>query len=182
EPGLARLSLYRCDRGPRLCRGCRRARAGATRGGPRGTRRGAGRLRRRRGTQTPGARGALSALPRAQWRQRTRRRLWCVPAEAWADPDVAGPGAAIGAPPDLLARAGQNWGLAPINPLALRRRGFAPLIAALRANMRHAGVLRIDHVMSLQRLYLVPSGLPATLGACVNYPFDELFRLGAPET
>jgi hypothetical protein len=79
-------------------------------------------------------------------------------------------------------RAGQNWGLAPINPLALRRRGFAPVIAALRANMRHAGVLRIDHVMSLQRLYWVPSGCPATSGAYVNYPFRDLLRLVALES
>src|SRR5216684_3680277 len=103
-------------------------------------------------------------------------------AEAWADRELVVPGAAIGAPPDLLARAGQNWGLAPINPLALRRRGFAPLIAALRANMRHAGVLRIDHVMSLQRLYWIPSGAPATAGAYVNYPFRDLLRLVALES
>src|SRR5204863_3104952 len=64
-------------------------------------------------------------------------------AEAWADQGLVAPGAAIGAPPDALSRAGQDWGLAPINPLVLRRRGFAPIIAALRANMRHAGILRI---------------------------------------
>ncbi len=103
-------------------------------------------------------------------------------AEAWADPELVVPGAAIGAPPDSLSRAGQNWGLAPINPLALRRRGFAPLIAALRANMRHAGVLRIDHVMGLQRLYWVPSGLPATAGAYVAYPFRDMLRLVALES
>ncbi|HEV8679261.1 MAG TPA: 4-alpha-glucanotransferase, partial [Stellaceae bacterium] len=103
-------------------------------------------------------------------------------AEAWADQELIVPGAAIGAPPDVLSRAGQNWGLAPINPLALRRRGFAPLIAALRANMRHAGILRIDHVMSLQRLYWVPSGSPATAGAYVNYPLDDLLRLVALES
>jgi 4-alpha-glucanotransferase len=81
-----------------------------------------------------------------------------------------------------LNRVGQNWGLAPINPRALRRRGFAPVIAALRANMRHAGVLRIDHVMSLQRLYWIPNGLPATKGAYVNYPFSDLLRLVALES
>lgn len=103
-------------------------------------------------------------------------------AEAWADQQLIAPGAAIGAPPDPLSRAGQNWGLAPINPLVLRRRGFAPIIAALRANMRHAGILRIDHVMGLQRLYWVPSGSPAPGGAYVNYPFDELLRLVALES
>jgi 4-alpha-glucanotransferase len=103
-------------------------------------------------------------------------------ADSWADQGLVVPGAAIGAPPDLLNRAGQNWGLAPINPLALRRRFYAPVIAALRANMRHAGVLRIDHVMSLQRLYWIPSGFPATSGAYVNYPFRDLLRLVALES
>jgi 4-alpha-glucanotransferase len=103
-------------------------------------------------------------------------------AEAWADRELVVPGATIGAPPDVLSRAGQNWGLAPINPLSLRRRGFAPVIAALRANMRHAGILRIDHVMSLQRLYWIPSGLPATAGAYVNYPLRDLLRLVALES
>jgi 4-alpha-glucanotransferase len=103
-------------------------------------------------------------------------------AEAWADQELIAPGAAIGAPPDPLSRAGQNWGLAPLNPLVLRRRGFAPLIAALRANMRHAGILRIDHVMGLRRLYCVPQGAPATAGAYVNYPFHDLLRLVALES
>jgi len=103
-------------------------------------------------------------------------------AEAWADQQLVAPGAAIGAPPDPLSRAGQNWGLAPFNPLVLRRQGFAPLIAALRANMRHAGILRIDHVMGLQRLYWIPDGSPATDGAYVNYPFHDLLRLVALES
>jgi 4-alpha-glucanotransferase len=103
-------------------------------------------------------------------------------AEAWADQELVVPGMAIGAPPDALSRAGQNWGLAPLSPLALRRRGYAPLIAAWRANMRHAGVLRIDHVMGLQRLYWVPSGVSATSGAYVNYPFRDLLRLLALES
>jgi 4-alpha-glucanotransferase len=103
-------------------------------------------------------------------------------AEAWADGELIIGGAAIGAPPDKLSRSGQNWGLAPLNPLVLRRRGFAPLIAALRANMRHAGVLRIDHVMGLRRLYWVPSGSEATSGAYVEYPFEEVLRLLALES
>jgi len=98
-------------------------------------------------------------------------------AEAWADRGLVVPGIGIGAPPDALSRAGQNWGLAPVNPLALRQRGFQPFIAALRANMRHAGVLRIDHVMSLQRLYWVPDGRSEVSGAYVNYPFNDLLRL-----
>ncbi len=92
------------------------------------------------------------------------------------------PHASIGAPPDALSRAGQNWGLAPINPLVLRQQGFAPFIACLRANMQHAGVLRIDHVMALNRLYWIPSGMEPTAGCYVNYPFDDLLRLVALES
>jgi 4-alpha-glucanotransferase len=103
-------------------------------------------------------------------------------ADAWADQELVAPRASIGAPPDVLNRAGQNWGLAPINPLVLRRQGFAPFIACLRANMRHAGILRIDHVMSLSRLYWIPNGMPATLGCYVRYPFDDLLRLVALES
>ena len=103
-------------------------------------------------------------------------------ADAWADNELVVGGASIGAPPDPLSRSGQNWGLAPLNPLVLRRRGFAPLIAALRANMRHAGVLRIDHVMGLRRLYWVPSGSEATSGAYVDYPFADVLRLVALES
>jgi 4-alpha-glucanotransferase len=66
--------------------------------------------------------------------------------------------------------------------LVLRRQGFAPFIASLRANMRHAGILRIDHVMSLNRLYWIPSGMEAKAGAYVNYPFKELIRLVALES
>jgi 4-alpha-glucanotransferase len=103
-------------------------------------------------------------------------------ADAWADNELVVSGASIGAPPDSLSRSGQDWGLAPLNPLVLRRRGFAPLIAALRANMRHAGVLRIDHVMGLRRLYWIPSGSKATSGAYVEYPFAEVLRLLALES
>ena len=103
-------------------------------------------------------------------------------AEAWADQELIAPGASIGAPPDAFNRTGQNWGLAPFNPLILRRQGYAPFIAALRANMRHAGILRIDHVMSLDRLYWVPSGMAASAGAYVSYPFGDLMRLVALES
>ena len=103
-------------------------------------------------------------------------------AEAWADQELVAPGASIGAPPDALSRGGQNWGLAPVNPLVMRRQGFAPFITSLRANMRHAGILRIDHVMSLKRLYWIPSGMAAQAGTYVNYPFNELVRLLALES
>ncbi|MBV8132827.1 MAG: 4-alpha-glucanotransferase [Alphaproteobacteria bacterium] len=103
-------------------------------------------------------------------------------AEAWADQELIAPGASIGAPPDAFNRAGQDWGLAPVNPLILQRQGYTPFIASLRANMRHAGILRIDHVMSLNRLYWIPSGMEANAGAYVSYPFEDLLRLVALES
>jgi len=103
-------------------------------------------------------------------------------AEAWADQELIAPGASIGAPPDAFNRAGQNWGLAPVNPLILQRQGYEPFITSLRANMRNAGVLRIDHVMSLNRLYWIPSGMEASAGAYVSYPFHDLLRLVALES
>ncbi|HTV44929.1 MAG TPA: 4-alpha-glucanotransferase, partial [Stellaceae bacterium] len=103
-------------------------------------------------------------------------------ADAWADQALVVRRAAIGAPPDVLSRSGQNWGLAPLHPLVLRRQGYAPFIACLRANMAHAGILRIDHVMSLSRLYWVPDGMAANNGCYVRYPFEDLLRLVALES
>jgi 4-alpha-glucanotransferase len=98
-------------------------------------------------------------------------------AEAWADQELLTTGASIGAPPDLLNLKGQNWGLVPLSPVALRRRAYAPFIAALRANMRHAGALRIDHVMALRQLYCIPDGAAPYAGAYVRYPFEDLLRI-----
>jgi 4-alpha-glucanotransferase len=103
-------------------------------------------------------------------------------AEAWADQELIALGASIGAPPDAFNRAGQNWGLAPFNPVVLRRQRYAPFITSLRANMRHAGILRIDHVMSLDRLYWIPAGVEASAGAYVSYPFDDMLHLVALES
>ena len=103
-------------------------------------------------------------------------------ADAWADPGVMVTGAAVGAPPDALNMKGQDWGLAPVNPVALRREAFAPFIAALGANMRHAGVLRLDHVMSLMHLYWIPRGASPAEGAYVSYPFADLRGILALES
>jgi 4-alpha-glucanotransferase len=103
-------------------------------------------------------------------------------ADAWATQDILAPGATIGAPPDLLNQKGQDWGLAPTSPLALRRRAYMPFVACLRANMRHAGALRIDHVMALQHLYWVPRGVGAAHGAYVEYPVEDLVNILALES
>ncbi|OAN53127.1 4-alpha-glucanotransferase [Paramagnetospirillum marisnigri] len=103
-------------------------------------------------------------------------------AEAWAEQESLALGVSVGAPPDPLALKGQDWGLIPFNPITLRENAYAPFIGVMAANMRHAGALRLDHAMSLQRLYWVPPGLPADQGAYVRYPVDDLFRLVALES
>ncbi len=103
-------------------------------------------------------------------------------ADAWTDQDCLALGLSVGAPPDPLALKGQDWGLLPFDPIRLREAAYAPFISILAANMRHAGALRLDHAMLLQRLYWVPPGVDADQGAYVRYPVDDLFRLVALES
>jgi len=102
--------------------------------------------------------------------------------EAWAHQDLLGHGVAIGAPPDIYNLSGQDWGLPPYDPHRLRDAAYEPLITTLRANMRHAGALRIDHVMALMRLFWVPRGLSPALGAYVHYSLDDLLGIVALES
>lgn len=101
---------------------------------------------------------------------------------AWSQPDDILTGVGIGAPPDLLGPQGQDWGLTTFSPRALRTSGFAPFLATLRAAMRHAGGIRIDHVMGLKRLWVVPNGAGATDGLYLNYPLAEMLTLTALES
>ena len=103
-------------------------------------------------------------------------------AAAWAHQETVISGATVGAPPDLLAPKGQNWGLAPLSPWGLRTCAYAPFIDALRASMRHAGAIRIDHVMGLQRLYWIPAGLGGHQGAYVSYPLYDMLGIIALES
>lgn len=103
-------------------------------------------------------------------------------AEAWAWQDLYTMNAHVGAPPDDYNLHGQDWGLPPLNPLRLADSGYAPFIALLRANMRHAGALRIDHVMGLMRLFWVPPGGTPEQGAYVHYPFADLLGILALES
>lgn len=102
--------------------------------------------------------------------------------EAWARQEILSLGVTVGAPPDPLAPNGQDWGLTPFNPVAIREAAYAPFIEMLRANMRHAGALRLDHAMQLQRLYWVPTGVGADEGAYLRYPMRDLFALTALES
>jgi len=103
-------------------------------------------------------------------------------AEAWANQDLYAVEASVGAPPDDFNLGGQDWGLPPLAPERLRAAAYTPFIATLRANMRHAGALRIDHVMGLARLFWVPRGGEPRDGAYVHYPFDELLGIVALES
>jgi len=95
-------------------------------------------------------------------------------ADAWSEQQLIVQGLSIGAPPDSFSPLGQSWGSAPLHPHRLPETGYARFIATLRANMRHAGALRIDHAMGLQRLFLIPAGAPPETGAYVRYPFEDL--------
>jgi 4-alpha-glucanotransferase len=103
-------------------------------------------------------------------------------AEAWGDQALLVPGVSVGAPPDAYNSRGQDWGLAPLSPLALKARAFAPFIATLRANMRHAGAVRVDHILGVKRLWWVPWGSAPTDGAYIAYPLNELVGIIALES
>ncbi len=98
-------------------------------------------------------------------------------AEASSNPKQFCCGASVGAPPDPLAEQGQNWGLPPMDPAYLRATGFKHFIQILRENMSRCGALRIDHAMSLMRLWWCPPGTTASHGAYVYYPFEDMLAL-----
>ena len=103
-------------------------------------------------------------------------------ADAWAWQELLADGASMGVPPDRFNRAGQDWGLPPFIPDRLRRAGYRPFIETLRASFRHAGGLRIDHVLGLFRQWWVPRGNEPTAGAYVRYAADELLEIVALES
>lgn len=103
-------------------------------------------------------------------------------ADVWGAQDLYATGARIGAPPDPFTEAGQEWGVVPMNPMRMRKTGYANFIALLRANMRHFGALRIDHAMELQRLFWIPSGAPPSAGAYLTYPREDLLAIVALES
>jgi (1->4)-alpha-D-glucan 1-alpha-D-glucosylmutase len=91
-------------------------------------------------------------------------------------------GARVGAPPDPFNEKGQDWGIVPLHPLRLAETGFSYFRKLLAANMAHAGALRIDHVMGLTRLYVIPAGAKPTEGAYVRYPLQQLLAVAALES
>jgi 4-alpha-glucanotransferase len=97
--------------------------------------------------------------------------------DAWRERAVFASGANAGAPPDAFFSKGQDWGFAPLHPQACREQGYRYVLDYLRFQMRHTGILRIDHVMGLHRLYWVPHNTASGQGAYVRYPADELYAL-----
>jgi len=101
---------------------------------------------------------------------------------AWSYRDEMLQGVSVGAPPDLFNQAGQSWGLTTFSPRAMRTQGFSAFIDMLRAAFTLAGGIRIDHILGLRRLWLVPDGESAKNGAYLRYPLDDLLRLIALES
>lgn len=102
--------------------------------------------------------------------------------QAWSRQNEMLEGLSVGAPPDILGPLGQNWGLSAFSPRALRQQGFQAYIEMLRAAFRYAGGVRIDHILGLARMWLVPNNAAGTEGAYLRYPFDDLIRLIALES
>ena len=103
-------------------------------------------------------------------------------ADAWAWQDLFAGGFTVGVPPDEYNTQGQDWGLPPLVPWKLRHAGYEPFIQTIRATLRHAGGLRIDHVMGLFRLFWIPENSDPREGAYVRYPEDELLAILALES
>src|SRR5262249_51813550 len=97
--------------------------------------------------------------------------------DAWCDQDAILSGMSIGAPPDALNASGQNWGLTAFNPLVLEHQRFEPFGRLLQASMRYAGAIRLDHVLGLNRLFLVPDGVSAEKGVYLRYALDALLAV-----
>ena len=102
--------------------------------------------------------------------------------DAWNEQVAISRHLGVGAPPDPLNTAGQTWGLAGFNAAGLELESFAPYRDMLRASMRHAGAIRLDHVLGLKRLYLVPQGFSARDGVYVQMPFEALLAVTAQES
>ena len=102
--------------------------------------------------------------------------------DVWRHQDLFVQQASGGAPPDTFFREGQNWSFPPLHPEIVRRRNYDYVIACLRHSLRHADILRVDHVMSLHRLFWIPKGMEASRGVYVRYAAEELYAILALES
>ncbi len=97
--------------------------------------------------------------------------------DVWRERESFLTGATGGAPPDSVYTKGQDWGFSPLHPEGLRHTEYRYFIACLRHHMERAGILRIDHVMGLHRLYMIPRGFEPVQGAYVRYRAEELYAI-----
>jgi 4-alpha-glucanotransferase len=100
---------------------------------------------------------------------------------AWSRRDELLHGLTLGAPPDAYSDAGQGWGITGLSPTALKRMNYEPFLRTVRAALAHAGGLRIDHALGLNRLWVIPDGASSLDGIYLRQPFEDLLRLLALE-
>ena len=97
--------------------------------------------------------------------------------DAWRKRDLFLPDTSVGAPPDAIFTKGQDWTFPPLHPYKIREQGYKYVVDYLRHNLKHAGILRIDHVMGLHRLFCIPNGMEAGQGTYLRYRADEFYAL-----
>ncbi len=102
-------------------------------------------------------------------------------ADAWALQDVLALGVSAGAPPDEFNQLGQDWSQPPWRPDKLVEEAYAPFRAVVNAALRHAGGVRIDHIIGLFRLWWIPRGAPPTQGTYVRYDHEAMIGIVALE-
>ncbi|GAA1955517.1 4-alpha-glucanotransferase [Microbacterium deminutum] len=101
--------------------------------------------------------------------------------DAWSMRDMYAPGITVGAPPDMYNQQGQDWSQPPWLPKALEGAGYRPLRDMVRNLVRHAGALRVDHIIGFFRLWWIPAGLGATAGTYVRYDHEAMIGVLALE-
>ena len=101
-------------------------------------------------------------------------------AEVWSDKYLYVQSSGAGAPPDSYFPTGQKWGLGAFQPIELKERGYKPFINILRACMRYAGAVRIDHIMGLSRLFIIPDD--GDEGTYIRYNAQDMMNILALES
>jgi len=102
--------------------------------------------------------------------------------DVWHERSLFAPDVSVGAPPDAVFTRGQNWNFPPLHPEKIREQGYRYAIAYLRHHLKHGGILRIDHVMGLHRLFWIPNGVEPGQGVYVRYHNEELYAILALES
>ena len=97
--------------------------------------------------------------------------------DAWRYQDLFMHGTRVGSPPDAFFTRGQDWGFPPLHPHRIREQHYGYWIEVIRHHLRHASMLRIDHVMGLHRLYCIPQAHDARYGAYLRYPAEDLHAI-----